>query len=72
MNVLLLIRPQLRQHVEIFQRRRIAAHLLDPRGDISQQPPHDLPAPRLRQRIREPDHVRLRDCADFFLHVLAQ
>ena len=47
---LLIVLAQLRDHREVLERRRVALHFAG-RRKLAQQPPHDLPAPRLRQRI---------------------
>ena len=45
---LLFVLPQRRQHAQIFQRRHIAFDFRA-RRQLAQQPPHNLPAARLRQ-----------------------
>ena len=48
----------------VGQRRGVAEVALLVRRDLAEDPPHDLPAARLRQRRRELHEVGLRDGAD--------
>src|SRR5262245_38406396 len=56
--------PQLRHHAEILQRRRVLLRV-GARGDVAQQPAHDLAAASLRKGIGESNHIGPGDCADF-------
>ena len=67
---LLFVARQFGQHRKIFQRGRVALHFAAG-GELAQQPPHDLAAARLRQRIGEPDVVRLRDRPDLLAPPIA-
>ena len=62
---------QFGQHIEIFQRRRVAFDFHATRN-LLEQSPHDFAGARLGQSFRKTYVVRLRDRADFLGDVLAQ
>src|ERR1700761_9212324 len=65
---IVLARAQLRQDAEVFQGRRVSLGL-STSGDVLQQPPHDLPAARLRQSVGEADGIGPRELPDLLVDV---
>ena len=59
------------QDAVVFQRRRVA-HRLAAGGNVAEQPPHDLAASRLGQRVGEVDVVGHGQSADLLADVLLQ
>src|SRR5262245_39432839 len=68
---LLVLLAELREDRVVLERRRVAERLL-PGGDVAEEPPHDLPAARLRQRVREADVVGTGERADLLRDVLLE
>ena len=67
----LVLLAQLGQHGQVFERRGIAG-ALDARGDVAEQPPHDLAAAGLGQGVGEADLVGPGQGADLLGDVGAQ
>src|SRR6185437_3102725 len=70
-NLSLLPFAQLSNYRKVFERRRIALYLAR-RCQLAQEPPHDLAAPRLRERIGEPQIVRPSQRANLLGNPLSQ
>src|SRR4051794_6273976 len=67
----LLVLPQSGEHAEVLERCRIAGGLAA-RGDVAQQPAHDLPRAGLRERLGEADLIGPGDGADLLHHVRSE
>src|SRR5579864_1990532 len=64
----LLFLAQLCEYTEVFEGRRVSFRLAAGR-DVLEQPPHDLAASRLGQRIGETNRVRARELTDLCFDV---
>src|SRR6185295_4072997 len=65
---LFLVLPERGEDAEVLQGGGVPGGLAA-RGHVAQQPAHDLPRPRLGQRLGEADVVRPGDGADLLAHV---
>src|ERR1019366_1407737 len=64
-------RAKLREDAEVFEGRRVSLGL-SACGNVLQEPPHDLPASRLRQRVGEAYGIGPRELSDLLVDVRGQ
>src|SRR5258708_3620282 len=65
---IVVVRAKLREHAEVLEGGRVSLGVT-PRSDVLQQPPHDLAAAGLRERVGEADRVGPGELADLLVDV---